>query len=260
MQPIRTLAPSTLKSVRVLLTDMDETLTFKGRLASATYQSLEDLQRAGIRVIINTAAPAGWCDQMARMWPVDGVIGENGGLFFRQGEGEELVREFWHDDAETNAVGLKALAAQLAVQYPQLAFADDQAYRRTSLAFRRLSDAELQASVLASVKGLGASGTVNNLWLLAWLGDYDKLAMARRILKAHFALDIDREADQVVYVGDSENDGPMFRFFKRTFGVSTVVGVLDRLAAPPAWITAGPGGAGFVEVAHALIASRQDME
>lgn len=67
--------------VRFVLTDMDATLTWQGRLSAAAYTSLEQLQSAGIRVIPVTAAPAGWCDQIARMWPVDGVIGENGGLF-----------------------------------------------------------------------------------------------------------------------------------------------------------------------------------
>ena len=70
-----------LQNIRFVLTDMDETLTYKGRLQARTYQSLEMLQHAGIKVIPVTAASAGWADQMARMWPVDGVIAENGGLF-----------------------------------------------------------------------------------------------------------------------------------------------------------------------------------
>lgn len=59
--------------------------------------ALERLQNAGIKVIPVTAAPAGWCDQMAWMWPVDGVIGENGGVFFRrQNDGRGIERFFWH--------------------------------------------------------------------------------------------------------------------------------------------------------------------
>lgn len=81
MQPLFTAVDSEFDSVRFVLTDMDETLTYQGRLAAATYTALERLQTHGIRVIPVTAAPAGWCDQMARMWPVDGVIGENGGFF-----------------------------------------------------------------------------------------------------------------------------------------------------------------------------------
>ena len=85
---MRTLAeapPSTFAGIRFVLTDMDGALTCSGRLSGRTYDALERLQAAGIKVIPVTAAPAGWCDQMVRMWPVDGVIGENGGLFFRRG-------------------------------------------------------------------------------------------------------------------------------------------------------------------------------
>ena len=81
MPPLNDHAPNAFTSIEFVLTDMDETLTHHGRLAAATYDALERLQVSGIKVIPVTAAPVGWCDQMARMWPVDGVIGENGGLF-----------------------------------------------------------------------------------------------------------------------------------------------------------------------------------
>lgn len=88
-----------LQNIRFVLTDMDETLTYKGRLQARTYQSLEMLQHAGIKVIPVTAASAGWADQMARMWPVDGVIAENGGLFLTRNTIEHGInRYFWHED------------------------------------------------------------------------------------------------------------------------------------------------------------------
>src|SRR5450830_1627987 len=99
MRPLAECTLENFKDIRFVLTYMDETLTFKGRLAADTYSALERLQRADIRVIPVTAAPAGWCDQMARMWPVDGVIGENGGLFFQRAVGgHELRRHFWHSE------------------------------------------------------------------------------------------------------------------------------------------------------------------
>ncbi len=110
MQPLFTAADSEFDSVRFVLIDMDETLTYQGRLAAATYTALERLQAYGIRVIPVTAAPAGWCDQMARMWPVDGVIGENGGLFFQRAVGgHELRRHFWHSETEEELVTYRLL-------------------------------------------------------------------------------------------------------------------------------------------------------
>ena len=34
-----------------------------------------------------TGRPAGWCDHIARMWPVDAVVGENGALYMRYDAG-----------------------------------------------------------------------------------------------------------------------------------------------------------------------------
>lgn len=260
MKPLRLAAPAEFESVRFVLTDMDETLTYRGRLSAATYAALENLQKAGVIVIPVTAAPAGWCDQMARMWPVDGVIGENGGfLFQRDAEGHGLRRLFWHSDGERERVSsrLQAIAREILAALPGARLAEDQPFRTTSLAFARSRDAALQDQILARLRAAGADVTINNLWLLAWFGGYDKLAAARRMLKRACDLDMDAERDAVLYVGDSTNDAPMFSFFRHTVGVSTVVDCLSEIPVPPTWITEGPGGAGFIEAAEAVLRSRR---
>lgn len=259
MRPLHEAADDEFASVRFVLTDMDETLTFHGRLA-ATYAALERLQQAGVIVIPVTAAPAGWCDQMARMWPVDGVIGENGGFFFRRGaDPHRLDRHFWHEDEAARAavrrrlaeIGEKACAA-----VPGAALAEDQPFRLTSLAFG-LPESEAERRRIASVFAAeGVDFTVNNLWLLGWFGGYDKLAMARRVLARFWGLDIDRDPDAVLYTGDSANDAPMFAFFRHSVGVSTVTRSLHEIPEPPGWIASGPGGAGFVEAAEAVLRAR----
>lgn len=249
---------STFRGVRFVLTDMDETLTYQGRLAARTYDALERLQAAGVKVIPVTAAPAGWCDQMARMWPVDGVIGENGGFFFRRSpEGHGLTRHFWHPDADRPSVTerLAGIAGQVRDAVPGARFAEDQPFRLTSVAFSQPEDLDTRAAIVAALREAGADVTVNNLWVLGWLGGYDKLAMTRRTL-AHYGVDVDADRDAVLYVGDSTNDAPMFGFFRHTVGVSTVVRYLSEIPTPPNWIAAGPGGAGFVEAADAVIRSR----
>ncbi|HYS66299.1 MAG TPA: HAD-IIB family hydrolase [Paraburkholderia sp.] len=259
MRPLSAATPSEFKDVRFVLTDMDETLTYQGRLAASTYAALERLQSAGIRVIPVTAAPAGWCDQMARMWPVDGVIGENGGLFLqRTSNGHGVSRTYWHADenlSETRAK-LTAMAEIVTARFPQIHLADDQAFRLTSIAFARPDNPELSEQVVQVLRAAGANATINNLWVLGWLGGYDKLAMTRKVLAATYQVDIDTGRHTVLYTGDSTNDAPMFEFFKHTVGVSTVREYLSELPVPPAWITKGPGGEGFVEAANAVIAAR----
>lgn len=260
MQLLTRAPAASFETVRFVLTDMDETLTYQGRLAAATYDALERLQRAGVKTIPVTAAPAGWCDQMARMWPVDGVIGENGGLFFeRAAEGHGLVRKFWHDavDQVETADRLAEIGRQVRKAVPGVKFADDQPFRLTSLAFAQPGDAASRDRILAALRNAGADVTVNNLWVLGWLGGYDKLAMTRRVMAETYGVNIDTDRDAVLYVGDSTNDAPMFGFFHHTVGVSTVTQYLSEIPVAPNWITTGPGGAGFVEAADAVIRSRQ---
>ena len=78
MIPLSQLPLEKAHSVRVVLTDIDDTITTEGMLTASAYAALENLQRAGFLVIPVTGRPAGWCDHIARMWPVDAIVGENG--------------------------------------------------------------------------------------------------------------------------------------------------------------------------------------
>jgi HAD superfamily hydrolase (TIGR01484 family) len=258
MQSLSTSSSDEFRTVRFILTDMDETLTYNGRLAAATYCALERLQEGGIKVVPVTAAPAGWCDQMARMWPVDGVIGENGGLFFqRSPSGHGVTRRFWHGENERPdiAARLERIAQSILEDVPEALLADDQPFRLTSVAFAQSENPMVSLRLVEYLKRMGADTTLNNLWVLGWLGGYDKLGMARRTLADVYGLNIDTHAEAVLYVGDSMNDAPMFSFFRHTVGVSTVQRYLHEIPVPPRWITEGPGGAGFIEVADAVLSA-----
>lgn len=216
-----------LRDIRFVLTDMDETLTYRGRLQARTYESLELLQDAGIKVIPVTAASAGWADQMARMWPVDGVIAENGGLFLsRNADGHSVQRYYWHEAAFLNNK-------------------------------QRLPDSPVQTQQLVDeLRQQGCCYTINNLWLLGWLGQYDKLAMSRKVLQQFYALREQDEQASVYYSGDSLNDAPMFRYYRKSLGMSTVNKVLQEMPALPSWISKYPGGEGFVDGALRILNAR----
>ena len=82
MQPFSDFSQNDLRKIRFVLTDIDDTITANGRLPAASYLAMEKLQQTGLKVIPITGRPAGWCDHIARMWPVDGVVGENGAFYF----------------------------------------------------------------------------------------------------------------------------------------------------------------------------------
>jgi HAD superfamily hydrolase (TIGR01484 family) len=263
MRPFSEFPAGAAGKIRFVLTDMDDTLTFRGRLASATYAALERLERAGVAVVPVTAAPAGWCDLMARLWPVSAVVGENGGFSFRRERaGGALARDFWLPAAQRaeSMARLADIAERILAASPEARPAADQPYRQTTWALEPSGTREQRAAaadrLAAAWRAAGAHSTVNSLWVLGWFGAFDKLAMALRLAATAFATDLAADREAAIYVGDSLNDEPMFGFFPNSVGVATVADYLDRLRTPPRWVTAGPGGSGFVEVADALLAAR----
>ena len=82
MRPLADLPVADRQAVRFVLTDIDDTLTRDGALPSSSLVAMERLRAAGLTVVPITGRPAGWCDHIARMWPVDGVVGENGAFWF----------------------------------------------------------------------------------------------------------------------------------------------------------------------------------
>src|SRR5512133_1020129 len=83
MLPLQDLPDADLARIDGLFLDIDDTLTTGGRLPAASYAALEALHNTGLLVVPITGRPAGWCDHIARMWPVDAVVGENGAFWFR---------------------------------------------------------------------------------------------------------------------------------------------------------------------------------
>ena len=137
MEPITSFPRSARADIRYVLTDIDDTLTVGGRLPSAALGAMEALQQAGVRVIPITGRPAGWCDHIARMWPVDGLVGENGAFYFRYDHGaKRMVRRYWKPAAERAAdrLRLEAIRQRVLAAVPGCAVAADQAYREADLA------------------------------------------------------------------------------------------------------------------------------
>ena len=138
---MKPLAELDAHGLHTVLLDIDDTLTTDGKLTAQAYGALERLHRAGIRVVAVTGRPAGWCDHMARMWPVDAVVGENGAFYFFYSEGR--LRQRFHDDARSRRekrARLEQIAARILAEVPGCALASDQPYRETDLAIDYCED------------------------------------------------------------------------------------------------------------------------
>ncbi len=259
---MKPLAELDARGVSALLTDIDDTLTSEGKLTAEAYSALERLQQAGFRVVPVTGRPAGWCDHIARMWPVDAVVGENGAFYFYYANGR-LERRFQQDDATRaeKRARLKAIAERILAAVPGCALASDQPYRETDLAIDYCEDVPplpLAAAerIAALMREAGLTAKVSSIHVNGWFGDYDKLATARRVFAERFGLDLDQANRQVVYAGDSPNDAPMFGFFENSVGVANVRKFEHVLSAKPRFITRAPAGAGFRELAEHLLVAK----
>jgi HAD superfamily hydrolase (TIGR01484 family) len=266
MLPLEAFPLQERRAVRGVLCDIDDTLTTAGRLTAGAYAALERLQQAGLTVVPITGRPAGWCDHIARMWPVAAVVGENGAFHFRYDHGKRVMRRSFVDAAATRAANrrrLEAFAAEIVKAVPGCAIAADQAYRETDLAIDYCEDvAPLPRAAVDRIVALmlarGLTAKVSSIHVNGWFGTYDKLAMTKRLMREEFGadLDLDRERERYVFVGDSPNDAPLFAFFPHAVGVANVREFAGRLDHEPQYVTTAASGAGFCELAEFLLAAR----
>ena len=247
--------------IRGVLTDIDDTLTTHGKLTAQAYAAMERLRRAGLLVIPVTGRPAGWCDHIARMWPVDGVVGENGALAMLYDEASrKLVRRFATSDAKrvVQRARLYDIGHRIVRMVPGSAFASDQRYRETDIAIDFCEDVQplprhAVDRIVELMEAEGLTAKVSSIHVNGWFGRYDKLAMAKTLLAESFGIDLESQRERFVFVGDSPNDAPMFTYFPVSVGVANVRAFVDRIETLPAYVTQRESGAGFAELAQFLL-------
>ncbi|WP_372622263.1 HAD family hydrolase [Falsiroseomonas sp.] len=262
-QPLAAVPTARLAALRWVLTDIDDTLTTEGRLTAAAYAAMERLQAAGLLVVPVTGRPAGWCDMVARLWPVAAVVGENGALWYAMDHAARRMRRYHvQDDAARLAARarLEALAARALAAVPGSRPAADQPFRMFDLALDFAEDAGplplAEAERIAAIfRAGGAEAKVSSIHVNAWIGAWDKLAGLRHLFEALWC-PLEQALDRAAFLGDSPNDAPLFAALPLSVGVANIAPFLPGIAAAPAYVTAGAGGAGFVEFADAVLAAR----
>ena len=264
MLPLSSCPHDTLAGFSAVLTDIDDTLTLHGRLPPAAFKALADLRGAGLKVVPITGRPAGWCDMIARQWPVDGVVGENGAFYFRyDDERRQMIRVYAQtvEERRANTERLWTLARQVLVEFPGTAIASDQAYREIDVAIDFCEDvaplplATAQKIADAFEKG-GAIAKVSSIHVNAWFGHHDKLTMSRRFLGEAFEIESGKDAARIAYCGDSPNDAPMYAFFPNGIGVANIGPFVKLMPHLPRYVTEAEGGLGFAEFAGLVLRAR----
>lgn len=264
MLPFEDCPPDQLRRLRGVLTDIDDTLTTDGRMTAEAYGALERIHRAGLIVIPITGRPAGWCDHIARMWPVDAVVGENGAFWFLYDRTQRRVDRFFvagDEERRAQRQRLEEIGALILREVPGAAIASDQRYREADLAIDYCEDVEpLREAEIARIVSImtsqGLTVKVSSIHVNGWHGTQNKLATTLKLLEERFGIAAASARDRFAFIGDSPNDQPMFEYFACSVGVANVRAFESRIATLPQFITREARGAGFAEFASGLVHAR----
>ena len=261
MKTIEKMPKAVKKRIRYILADIDDTLTLDGRLPAVVFAAMERVQAAGIRMIPITGRPAGWCDHIARMWPVDGIVGENGAFYFYYDDGQRKMRRRYfiaEGQRRADRDKLADLKLEILKKIPSCRVSADQPYREADLAIDYCEDvAPLGMAdvdrIVALFEAAGARAKISSIHVNGWFGDYDKLTMTRILFDEVFKDNLEAVKEDVIFIGDSPNDVPMFQYFPHAVGVANIMQFKDKIEHRPAHVTRQEGGYRFAEMVDAIL-------
>lgn len=246
--------PDALKSVRLIATDMDGTLTQQEKFTPALLQTLIDLADAGIPILIVTGRSAGWVSGLVHYLPIVGAIAENGGLYYLGQAGvasANLLVEI--ADIPRHRQQLSKMFGQLQAEFPQICESVDNQFRLTDWTFdvQGLSLLDLQhMSDRCCAQGWGF--TYSTVQCHIKLAQQQKAIGLQTVLQRNFPQFTPR---QVVTVGDSPNDESLFDpdWFPLSVGVANLRHYANQMQHLPAYITQAAEAEGFCELARAVL-------
>ncbi|MBP9907049.1 MAG: HAD-IIB family hydrolase [Rhodoferax sp.] len=282
MKPLAQWPLAQRQNIIGVFTDIDDTLTTHQAITPDALQALADLKAAGLAVIPITGRPVGWCQPHALgdaarglpAWAVDAIVAENGGVAYvpenmgRNGlqpiqDKQRKLHKIYHSDAATRAVNyarMQQVAQIILQQVPSSAISTDHAGRETDIAIdyneTSLLPPDKVAQVVALFQAHGMHATVSSIHINGWFGEHNKLEAARWMTRTLFNRVLDDEIERWAYVGDSTNDQLMFKHFPHSIGVANIHRFDAQLVHWPRYETPSERGAGFAEVASALLQAR----
>ena len=223
-----------------------------------------------------TGRPVGWSEPFAATWPVDAIVAGNGAValqrsaevfdqnsFLPNHSKREQLSKIYQQNAATRAANyanMQQVLAQIEREVPGARRATDSPGRETDIAidhseFTHLPQEAIDHAVRI-MRNAGMNATVSSIHINGWFGAHNKLEGARWIVRELFGRNLDAEINRWVYVGDSTNDQVMFEHFPHSVGVANIARFVPQLTHRPRFVTQGERGAGFAEVARAVLATR----
>ena len=256
MKPLDALSGAELARIRVIAFDLDDTLLTDGALLPSVYSALGALRDAGLVLVAVTGRPLGYGEVLARLFPVAGIVVENGSLSVRRTHTGALAVVDPVPEVERRArlERLTLVEASIRAALPNARYSDDMPQRRSELTFDvgerwRMPEAEI-VTMLRIIHGHGAWATRSSVHVHA---TFDRTNKAEGLIR--FVRELDPRCDagawrhRILFVGDSGNDAACFAGFPTTVGVANVREAIRSLTVLPRYVTRAEKGLGFQELA-----------
>jgi HAD superfamily hydrolase (TIGR01484 family) len=267
LRPVSRIPASVCASLKILFCDIDDTITAGGLLTAESFGALWQLHDAGIEVVPVTGRPAGWCDHIARMWPVAAVIGENGAFYYSYDRRSRKMRRVSLIPEQERREGrekLESVRERVLREVPASRIAADQPFRLTDLAIDFCEDVVPPLSreeidrICAIIEEEGATYKISSIHINCWYGSFDKVSGVSRFL-ADRGRDLGSEQvqDGIAFIGDSPNDEPLFAAVRHSIAVANISTFLVRLSHVPAYITEKESAEGFSEAVQTILKKRE---
>ncbi len=264
LRPASEISDKTCQNLDVFFMDIDDTFTTRGQITASAFQALWRLFESGISVVPVTGRPAGWCDMIARFWPVEAIIGENGAFYFSYDScKKKMIRHFYQTELERNQGFslLKELEKRVLDEIPGCAVSADQPFRMADLAIdfcediQRLPDESIR-NICRIAEELGLNYKVSSIHVNCWYGSYDKADSLEKYLVTKYGLPLTQLQSRILFVGDSPNDEPLFGRVNNSVAVANIRSFLDSMTQWPTFVTREQSGDGFCELVNHILAHR----
>ncbi|MCP4135803.1 MAG: HAD-IIB family hydrolase [bacterium] len=247
--------PELLDDIKIIFSDFDGTLTENGMISGEVYNKLWSLHTAGYNIIITTGRSAGWCDMIARTWPVSGVVGENGAFFMWRNNNKVDILRF---DDECIEFKRNTLLNCLKEKYPWVITASDQPYRIHDIAIN-ISEDDIHSDqqeindIRETFDRWGYTSKISSIHISGWNGNFNKYSTLEKVSKSVFHWSREYLQKHSLFIGDSPNDEKLFRYLPNTVGVANILDFKSQLAYFPAFVSSEAEGKGFIRVADKLL-------
>jgi HAD superfamily hydrolase (TIGR01484 family) len=265
-QPFQRCDPARLREIDTLLFDVDDTVTWRGRLPQIAADALYRAGESSLTLVAVTGRSASWAELLLRLFPLEAAIAETGAMCLYEDGGKVSVlhAEPSQQVRREHELRRRDAADRALREVPAARLALDNMGRVYDTAFDLIEDGppigETDAArIRAILAEEGLTVAQSSVHINAWFGAFDKATMVDRWFREVKGTSLDAHAGRSLYAGDSTNDGAMFARVPLAVGVANVEPHLPALAErgqSPAFITDGEGGHGFAQIVDALLAAR----